>query len=594
MNACPAVCCGAEGSTIEFRHELSQRAVLESVPGTERVMLHSRALAALRQRLSTFDLAEVARHAVEAGDADAVLEFGPKAGAQAAALGAHRAALAHYDSTLRYAAGLAGSARASLLAAHAYECYVADEVERAIASQQEAVACWRDAGDVGAEGGAVSELAQYLWWNGEGERARVAATNAVSLLESVDAGAQLARAYARLAQLLMVAGHHLAAIEWGGRALALAERLGEEPVVVHALNTIGSAQTIVGFEDGWAKLEESLRRARAADLEDDIARAFNNLIAAARENRRYDLFDRHGTAAVAFATDRDLDLTVQCLIGDVAEATLDRGRWAEAAAQAQAVVDGGRRSGRLQSLMVLGRLAARQGGSDPFGRLDEALELLDPEMHGEGICPLRAARAEAAWLAGDMRLAASEIETGLAAVDEHTNVWLVGELAFWASRVGLDWDWPGRLADPYAYYLDGHPTKAAAAWAALGCPYDEAQALADSDDEADVRRALEIFRSLGATPAASKATDRLRAMGARRIARGPRATTRANPAGLSNREVEVLALLADGLRNAEIAERLVVSTKTVDHHVSAILAKLGVRSRYDAGQRAVELGLKGR
>jgi DNA-binding CsgD family transcriptional regulator len=175
-----------------------------------------------------------------------------------------------------------------------------------------------------------------------------------------------------------------------------------------------------------------------------------------------------------------------------------------------------------------------------------------------------------------------------------TNPWLVGEFAVWARKVGVDWECPGRPAEPYALFLDGHPEKSAAAWAALGCPYEEAQALSDTDEEEPMRRALSILQSLGAVAAAKPVTDRLREMGARKIARGPRSATRANPNGLSDREIEVLALLAQGLRNAEIAEQLVLSTRTVDHHVSAILAKLDVRSRYDAGQRAHALGITSR
>ena len=96
---------------------------------------------------------------------------------------------------------------------------------------------------------------------------------------------------------------------------------------------------------------------------------------------------------------------------------------------------------------------------------------------------------------------------------------------------------------------------------------------------------------MGAVPLAKIVEERLKAVGARRIPRGPRASTLANPAGLSDREVEVLRLLSDGMRNAEIASALVVSTRTVDHHVSAILAKLGTRSRFEAAKNARELGL---
>jgi DNA-binding NarL/FixJ family response regulator len=149
--------------------------------------------------------------------------------------------------------------------------------------------------------------------------------------------------------------------------------------------------------------------------------------------------------------------------------------------------------------------------------------------------------------------------------------------------------WP--RAESCAFYLDGHPEKAASAWAELGCPYEEAQALVASNEGVDVRRALSIFQSLEAEAAAKRATERLRGMGATRIARGPRPATRSNPNRLSERELEVLGLVANGLRNAEIAKQLAASTRTIDHHVSAILAKLDVRSRFEAGQMAIAQGL---
>ena len=83
----------------------------------------------------------------------------------------------------------------------------------------------------------------------------------------------------------------------------------------------------------------------------------------------------------------------------------------------------------------------------------------------------------------------------------------------------------------------------------------------------------------------------LRERGVRGLPRGPRVGTRRNGAGLTSREVEVFDLLADGLRNAAIAERLFLSPRTVDHHVSSILRKLSVGSRGEAVAAAAELGL---
>jgi DNA-binding CsgD family transcriptional regulator len=439
----------------------------------------------------------------------------------------------------------------------------------------------------------MSDLAGYLWWNGEPDRAHWAAQRAVELLDSIPPDANVARAYARLAQISMLSGRYDIASRWGTQAVAMGEQFEAEAVVVHALNTGGSSQICLGADEGWCLLDESLRRATAAGLEEDIARAFNNLIAASRENRLYELFEKYSHQAAVFFDEHDLDSASLCLIGDISDGLLERGRWAEAESQARSIVERGTRQGRVQCLAVLGRLAARRGDSDPFVFLDAALES-QRLFGGEITYPLRPARAEAAWLAGDQRMAAREIAAGIPAFTPATNPWSLGEFAVWARKVGADWECPARPAEPYALLLDGYPEKSAAAWAALGCPYEEAQALCDTDEEEPMRRALSILQSLGAVAAAKAVTDRLRAMGARKIARGHRSATRANPNGLSDREIEVLALLARGLRNAEIAKQLVLSTRTVDHHVSAILAKLDVRSRYDAGQKATALGITSR
>jgi DNA-binding CsgD family transcriptional regulator len=575
---------------VEFRHELARLAVSESIPPSELSTLHRRALTVLRQYYPPIELGELARHAVAAGDPDAVLDLAPRAGAEAAGLGAHRSALAHYESALRFSGLLQAPDRAGLLAAHAHECFLADHVAEAVKSQEASWALRREGGDVRSEGVAMADLAEYLWWHGEPGRAFELATQAVESLRSIAPDATVARAYATLAGMLMRSGQHATACTWAEDAVALGERLGEEAVVVHALNTLGVAQVQLRRAEGWSKLEESLMRARAANLEEEISRALNNLMATSREQRWYERFDRYSQEAAAFFDEHDLDASERCLVGDIVEALCDRGRWADATTQARAVVARPSIHGRVQCLAILGRLAARRGEPGPFVYLDEALTLQE-SFGGELMYPLSSARAEAALLAGDDRRAVQEIAASLGVFDGPSNPWLVGEFAFWARQSGIDWSCPTPPAEPYAFFLDGHPDKAAAAWAALGCPYDEALCLMASEEGSQVERALSIFRTLGALPATRMATARLAELGVRRVPRGPRAATRRNPAGLSEREVQVLALLAAGKRNSEIARQLVLSTRTVDHHVSAILSKLDVRSRYEAGRKAVELGI---
>jgi DNA-binding CsgD family transcriptional regulator len=204
---------------------------------------------------------------------------------------------------------------------------------------------------------------------------------------------------------------------------------------------------------------------------------------------------------------------------------------------------------------------------------------------------VRAVRAEAAWLDGDQARVVEEALPGFDLAAKHRHAWFGGELAYWLWTVGALETIPSWLAEPHALVLTGRWAEAAAAWEALGCPYEQARALAHATEEDALRRALTIFDHLGAKPMAAIVARRLRAAGVRNVPRGPRPATRSHPAGLTAREVEVVDLLAQGLRNPEIARRLFVSTKTVDHHVSSILAKLGVRSRAEVVREAVRLKL---
>jgi DNA-binding CsgD family transcriptional regulator len=200
-------------------------------------------------------------------------------------------------------------------------------------------------------------------------------------------------------------------------------------------------------------------------------------------------------------------------------------------------------------------------------------------------------RAEAAWLDGDAGLVAEITDPALELALRRRARWTIGELLCWRRRAGIEDDPPVDAADPYLLELSGDWARAAEAWERIGCPYERALALASSEDEPALQTALAELERLGAKPVAAILQRRLRRKGVRGLSRGARPTTLANSAGLTAREVEVLGLLAGGLRNAEIAERLFVAEKAVDHHVSAILRKLGVRNRGEASAEGVRRGL---
>jgi DNA-binding CsgD family transcriptional regulator len=416
----------------------------------------------------------------------------------------------------------------------------------------------------------------------------------VTLLERHPPGRALAMAYAQVAQLCMSADDREGVAAWGTRALELAERLGDAESLAHALGTIGAMELAHGQPEGREKLERSLSLAEEAGLDEHVGRGFTNLARVAARNRLYALATSYLDAGLEYCNERDLDLYRPYLRAQQARVELDQGRWAEAVEPVGFVLHdpGASPLSRILALVTCGLLRARRGDLEQWVPLDEALALAGPTGELQRLGPVAAARAEAAWLGGNTGAIGEETDAALELARRGHVSWSIGELAYWRRLAGIDEQFPpGTAAEPYALQMSGDWSRAAELWAQIGCPYEAALALGEADDDDALRRALAEFHRLGALPAAAIIARRLRGRGARGLPRGPRRATRRNPANLTPRELEVLALVTQGLQNAEIAERLFLSQRTVHHHVSAILRKLVVRTRGQASAEAVRLGL---
>ncbi|MEP6823296.1 MAG: AAA family ATPase [Ramlibacter sp.] len=588
--------CAADGLLViqehsaRYRHEIARQAVEQWLTPSTARGLHARVLAALEVRAPDA-LANLVHHAVHAGAAQAIVRHAWPAALQAAQAGAHREAASHYAQALASGAIPDEQTRAGWLEAQAYELYLVGEIHASIECRFAAGRIWEARQDLSRHGGNLRWLSRLHWMLGDTVQAARLGMDAVEQLERVPPGTELAMAYSNLAQLRMLAEDTTQASLWGERAIALAQACGATDVLVHALNNVGNARAFEDGDGGLPQLEQSLQLALDHGLEEHAARAYCNLASGAVGQRDYVRATAWLEEGIAYSSDRGLESWSVYLTARRSRAHLDQGRWDAAQDDALEVLG---RTGlgaiwRIPAMTVLACLHVRRGDPASAQLLDEVQRITLPTGELQRIWPVTVARAEAAWLAGELDRCREEARVGYALAVERSNPWALGETALWMWRAGALEAAPVHCAEPYALLMRGDWRAAAAAWRALGCPYEEADALAGGDEKAQ-RDALLTFERLGAQPAARRLRERMRAQGQRKVPRGPRATTQANALGLTSREQEVMDLLERGWSNAQIAGHVHRSVRTVDHHVASILSKLGVASRAGAVQKMRQSG----
>ena len=584
----------ADGATLRFRHELARTAVEDSILPPRALQLHARVLAALAARpLGDAGLARLAHHACRAGDVDAVLRWAPQAAREAGLRGARKEAAAHCRAALAHADRLDDPARAALLDDYATHCFELNDLDAAIPARAQAIELFARAGDAARQAEALAAQALSLVRALRNADADATSRRAIALVESMPPGRHLAQAYATESYLRMLNRDLDDAIRWGTQAIALAERFDDRATLAGAYKTVGAALMFVDYERGCEHVLKSLEIARTlGDGGAGVADAYVMLSTASGEVHAFDAAERYLGDGIAHARARDLDRLAGYMESWQALCDVYRGRWQLAGERANAVVahEAPGTTNRVVALVALGRLRGRRGDPGAGSVLDEAFDLALRSNTLQRLAPVAAARAELAWLEGRGDAVAGAANRAFALAAQKRHPWFHGELAFWRWRAGLD---PGLLdtcAAPFRLQIEGRWREAAAAWDALGCPYERARALADGDEAAQ-REALAALDRIGAVPLAERVRRRMRSAGVRSVPRGALAATRRNAAGLTARELQVLELVAAGCRNAEIATRLSRSARTVEHHLESILAKLEVGSRGDAVRAAQRLGM---
>jgi ATP/maltotriose-dependent transcriptional regulator MalT len=573
---------------VSFRHELARNAIRSSIPIAARRRLHGEILDALLA--ADADPADIVHHAEAAGADDVVARYALVAARRAAACESNREAFSHYRRACDFLDQLDPAEQAAVLEEASAAAYLAGRVDRALPAIERATAIHRELGETEAVGRCTRLHARYLWYAGDGSPARDKAREAIEILEPLGESWELARAQSAVSQLAMLAHDMNDAITWGERALELATRLGDGDTRAHALINIGTARVQRDPSDD-ATLLEGFTIADAAGQSEQAARALVNL--------GYSLFcwvlpERAGRffeQSLAYAQDHEIHYLASYSATMVAWLRMRAGDWDEAERVTLRESARGVAVPQLVARTVLTELAVRRGDSDATERLTNLAAQADRTGDLLRQIPVLELEIEQALTSG-APMPVARLERTIADIYDHGRCigWAGARVSASAALAGVRVDFPTSHSAAHAAMLERDWAAAADAFGEVGWVYDRALMLSLLDDETALQESIEIARRLHAEPLARRVAARMRTLGLR-VPLGPRESTLANPAGLTARQLEVLSLLVEGLTNAEIAERLVVSPRTAEHHVAAVLTKLEAGTRLEAARRASELRL---
>ena len=568
---------------ISFRHELARRAVEGTLSRLRRRALNRAVVQALH-RSGDPDPERLVHHAVEADEAATIVAYAPRAGRAAAAAGSHRQALAHFEAARPHATRLPAVEQARLADDYSWELYIAHRFTDAVTAGREAVQRFEQLDDPVALGESLVRLSRHVFMTGDTDETERVIERAVRVLSTAGSAPALAAASTYQGAVLTLTGRTVEAVPVLHYARQLAAGTARPDLESLCLNYLGLSRADRGeVESGEADMRDGLALALARGSHEAAARAYVNLGELAYSTGNWPMLAEMVEAGLAFALEHGMWQYTYLLELQRHLLLVHRGEWDAAEAGLRELVD--HRRGRSMfdvfSLPAYGRLLARRGRSQAGELIEQAWRRSRQQRAPLGLAHAGRARVEWAWLTGTPDAAREVVEVLVPRMWSAGWAHMRGELLRYLARAGIEAEpFPG-CPEGFAAGLRGDWRAAAAVWERAGDPYERALELASSGEVEPMLEALGVLEDLGAAAPAALVRRRLRELGARPPRRRS-PVTRANPAGLTDRQLDVLELVGEGATNAEIADRLELSVRTVDHHVSAILGRLGARTRRDA------------
>ena len=573
------------GEFVSFRHDLIRRAVEGALTNNERTVAYRTVLEDLPYKTHPCLLIHCA---VEVNDIDRLVDLAPRSARYAAAMGSHRQAVEDFRELALHLDRFERDDRAALLDEWAQEELLVDNISEAIRLNELALELHRIADDRRAQSRSLAQAAHYYENLGQRDLAEQVALQAIDVLGSNPDGSDLARALEANSYLQMMAGNVTRTSELVERTLEVAGPDVDEGIIIRSLNHRGIVANIANYPEGRASLDAARERSEAAGLWYEEARALLNHAWAAAEFRDLPIASDYAQRAIASAARHELTSLETYSTAIYARVLELKGEWTQAEDLTRDLL-GGAAITQMVALPILGGIEARKGRATTGATLRQAWQMSFTAAEFQRLGPAAVAVAEHAWIAGLADVPVAELERVLEGGLEKGFQWSTGALAFWLWKLGELPEAPEGIAEPYRLVMEGQPVAAAEMWSTIGCPYERALALSHGEEPAQAE-ALEAFETLGATAVAAKLRKAMRDQGLY-VPRGKARKTRDHSAGLTARQAEVLQLLGEGLSNIEIADRLFVSPRTVENHVSAVLVKLDSSSREQAVSRASAYGL---